>query len=241
MPHPVDHILAGLIAVAYTVYSKLDWQRRSRPRLLVGDPRARFDVYRETIIGHWLMTIVVIAWWFWAGRAASGIGLSAPAGRAFWVGAAVAAVIVAVLVGQVFQVRRSAQAQATIRKQFTGDTVLIVPHGEAERRLFIGLSFTAGICEEVLYRGFLIGYLTTWMTAWPAVAVSAVAFGLGHLYLGWVGVARAAVTGGLLGAAYLWTGSLWVPIVLHIAVDISSGVIANFVLDHSPPVEDDEA
>jgi len=240
MRHPVDHLLAGLIAVAYSVYCKLDWQRRSRPRLVAGDPRARVDLYRETIIGHWLMTIAVLAWWFWAERAAADIGLGAPGGWPFWMGAGATAVVIAVLAGQAFQVRRSTDAQASIRRQFTGDTVLMVPHNEAERRLFVGLSFTAGICEEVLYRGFLIGYLMTWMPEWPAVAFSAVVFGMAHLYLGWIGVARAAVTGAILGAVYMWTGSLWIPIVLHIAVDICSGEIANFVLNQNSPVADAE-
>ncbi|MBN2243478.1 MAG: CPBP family intramembrane metalloprotease, partial [Acidobacteria bacterium] len=99
------------------------------------------------------------------------------------------------------------------------------------------LSLTAGFCEEVLYRGFLMWYAMTWLPGAAAVLVSAVLFGAAHLYLGWgVGVLRATIMGGVLGAAYLLTGTLWVPIVLHAAVDVTSGLTASTAFEQGASV-----
>ena len=55
--------------------------------------------------------------------------------------------------------------------------------------------------------------------------MSAVLFGVAHLYLGWgVGVLRASIVGVVLGVAYLLTGTLRVSIVLHAVVDVTSGL-----------------
>ena len=109
----------------------------------------------------------------------------------------------------------------------------MVPRNRREFRMWIGLSFTAGICEEILYRGYFLWYLMTWLPATVAVAISSVVFGLAHLYLGRGGVIRAAVTGALLGAAFVLTGSLWVPIALHIMVDVASGLTGSIALDET--------
>ena len=134
-------------------------------------------------------------------------------------------VFVAVAVGVMHQlsvVRSSAETRARVRQQFRGVTALMIPRNTLERRLAIAVSLTAGVCEEVLYRGFFLWYLMSWLPGWIAVAISAVVFGIAHLYLGWGGVLKATIAGIIFGAAYLLTGSLWVPIALHAVVDISS-------------------
>jgi len=71
----------------------------------------------------------------------------------------------------------------------------------------------------------------------PLVVVSAVVFGVAHLYLGWgVGVLRATAVGGVLGVAYLLTGSLWVPIALHAIVDVTSGLTGSAALEQGAPL-----
>ena len=107
----------------------------------------------------------------------------------------------------------------------------MIPRKGLERRIWVGVSLTAGICEEILYRGFFLWYLMTWLSAPTAVVVSSLIFGASHLYLGRGGVIRASVTGAVLGAAYLLTGTLWVPMALHAMVDVASGFTASAALD----------
>jgi membrane protease YdiL (CAAX protease family) len=95
---------------------------------------------------------------------------------------------------------------------FGTDRLLPLPEGEEQE--FRGLSmFTivlvtllSGFCEEVFFRGAMQPVLGIWITS--------LLFGLGHI-TSWQ---RALITGffGLLmGAAALYFGNLWVPIMAH--------------------------
>ena len=163
MPSLGDHLLVALIAVVYPLYFTLDWYRRLRPELETGGTHSRFRFYRRSMIELWLLTPVVLSWWLWSGRTVTAVGLGVPGGWAFWVGAIV---VVALAIGlglQVAAVRSSAEARAKVRKQFRGVPALMVPRNDRERGMWVGLSLTAGFCEEVLYRGFLIWYSMMWL------------------------------------------------------------------------------
>lgn len=224
MPNLGDHLLVALIAVAYPLYFTLDWFRQLKHGLQTGGARSRVRFYRQTMIELWLLTAAVLGWWLWSGRTVSTAGLGVPAGWAFWIGMTVVLALATFLGRQVTTVRASAEARAEVRKQFQGVPALMVPRNQRERRLWVGLSLTASICEEVIYRGYLMWYVMAWLPPAVAVLVSAVVFGVAHIYLGWgIGVLRATIMGLVFGAAYLLTGTLWVPIVLHAVVDITSG------------------
>lgn len=77
----------------------------------------------------------------------------------------------------------------------------------------------------------------SWLSEAAAVLASAAVFGVAHVYLGWGGgVLRATVVGVVLGVAYLLTGTLWVPIVLHAVVDVTSGLTGSVALEQDAPV-----
>ncbi|MBD3163420.1 MAG: CPBP family intramembrane metalloprotease [Candidatus Eisenbacteria bacterium] len=232
MPSLGDHLLVALIAVAYPLFFTVGWFRSGRSRLETGEADSRRRFYYQSMIELWLLTPLAIAWWLGSGRALSAVGLGLPGGWAFWGGAIVVVAIASGLGYQVATVRASADARAQVRKQFRGVSALMIPRGGGERRLWVGLSLTAGFCEEVLYRGYLLWYLMVWLPAPIAVFVSAVLFGMAHLYLGLgIGVVRATIVGVVLGAAYLLTGTLWVPIAIHAVVDVASGFTGSYALE----------
>lgn len=232
-----DHLLVALIAAAYPLVFTLDWHRRLRFQLETGGSPSRIRFYRRSMIELWVLTLVVLLWWLWSGRSVSAVGLGIPGGWAFWVGVTVAVAIAVALGRQAALIRASAEARAHVRKQLGGSAVLMVPRGERERRMWVSLSLTAGICEEVLYRGFLMWYAMMWLPAAAAVLASAVVFGVAHVYLGWgSGVLRATAAGAALGVVYLLTGTIWVPIALHAMVDITSGFTGSLALEQGAPV-----
>jgi membrane protease YdiL (CAAX protease family) len=78
----------------------------------------------------------------------------------------------------------------------------------------VGLALLSGIGEEMFFRGALQ----------PAVGLgwASLLFGLMHFapekaLLPWTGFA--VVMGVVFGALYLWTGSLWAPIVAHVVIN----------------------
>lgn len=92
-----------------------------------------------------------------------------------------------------------------------------------ERRWFGFLCITAGICEETLFRGFLLHYLhdVPWsLNLTLALLLSAIIFGLQHLYQGAAGAASTVVIGVLFGLLFLLTGNLVLPMLFHAVMDL---------------------
>jgi membrane protease YdiL (CAAX protease family) len=100
---------------------------------------------------------------------------------------------------------------------------------------FVFLAVAAGVGEEIVYRGFMITYLTNLLgdTGWAVVAVllvPAVAFGLGHIYQGWKAVGKIIAMAVLFGFFYLRTNTLWPLILVHTAVDVLGGLLSWYLL-----------
>lgn len=101
---------------------------------------------------------------------------------------------------------------------------LITPVDRVDHLLWTGVSLSAGIAEEVTYRGTLF-WLLTWLTGspWAAAALAVLAFGLGHAIQG----LRSAllIMGFAAGfhALVWWTGSLYPAILVHFLYDLIAG------------------
>lgn len=97
---------------------------------------------------------------------------------------------------------------------------LLLPRTAGERLLWLGLSLTAAIGEETLFRGYVMTRLRRLFGGWtPAVIISALAFGLAHLYQGWSGVLLTGLYGLIFSLVYLKRQSLWPCIVAHFLQD----------------------
>jgi uncharacterized protein len=98
-----------------------------------------------------------------------------------------------------------------------------LPVTPTERAWWVVVSVSAGVCEEIIFRGFLLRYLHTspWhlSLAW-AIVLSAGIFGLQHLYQGVVGVAQTTAVGAMFCVVFLVTGNLLVPMLLHTVMDL---------------------
>ena len=71
------------------------------------------------------------------------------------------------------------------------------------------LSITAGVVEEIVYRGFVLWYLANFMPLWAALLLSSVFFGLGHSYQGKSGALRTGLVGLVFAILYVMSGSIW--------------------------------
>lgn len=92
-----------------------------------------------------------------------------------------------------------------------------------ERRWYAFLAITAGICEEIVFRGFLLHYLHVlpWkLDLTVALLISSFMFGLQHLYQGIGGAVSTVLVGALLALFFLLTRNLLFPIALHAIMDL---------------------
>jgi len=99
-----------------------------------------------------------------------------------------------------------------------------LPGTWTERRWWVFVSITAGVCEETVFRGFMLRYLHVFpwrLNLTLALLISSVIFGVHHIYQGASGAARVAIFGILFGLLFLLTGSLLLPIIFHGAMDLS--------------------
>lgn len=153
-------------------------------------------------------------------------------------GLAVAAYIVVALLPLIQSLRgqrwRRAYAAAYLRG--LSDIPGLLPKTATERAAWIVLSFTAGVCEEMLCRGFLIRYLHDSGFSMPlaaALLASSLIFGVAHVYQGLKGVAGTAVSGLGFGLVFLLSGSLLPSIILHVLVDLQVAFILQPIQEDS--------
>jgi uncharacterized protein len=82
-----------------------------------------------------------------------------------------------------------------------------------------GFMAAAAATEEVMFRGVLFRIVEGWIGTWAALSLTALLFGLSHLFNEdatlWGAIAVAVAGGGILVSAYAATRTLWVPIGLH--------------------------
>lgn len=103
---------------------------------------------------------------------------------------------------------------------------LMTPSGTGELVLAAVLVGVVAICEETIFRGYLILRLEA-LTGSPAGAVflSTVLFTGGHAYEGVSGLATVFTLGLVLACVYLWRRSLVAPVFIHFLQDFISLVV----------------
>jgi membrane protease YdiL (CAAX protease family) len=111
----------------------------------------------------------------------------------------------------------------------------LIPRSGADKIAFVGLSFSAGIAEELVFRSFLIAALLAASGSMVlAVVLSVVVFAASHAYQGWIGAGRVALLGLVLTAPFLLTGSVYPSILAHTALDLIAGLLLAEWLSDSP-------
>jgi membrane protease YdiL (CAAX protease family) len=226
-PGLLDHLF--VIVVLGLVFPIFGWwaYQRFLERLAREGGRALVREYQYSLI--WLVGIglAVALLWQSAGRDWATLGLA-------WHGASGIAlgIVIGALVGltlRPFIFLFSARAAASLRGKF-GPMEAFLPKTAQQLRWGLLVSIFAGVFEELAYRGYLMAYFGTWLDQWGALAASTVLFGLAHSYQGFWGMVVTGILGALFGWVYLATGSLFLPMLLHAALDISSMTTSWIVL-----------
>jgi len=225
LPSWIDWSFVAAFAGVWPAYENL--VRLPRVKVEIGregSPR-RIREYRFVMLQEWLLVAIAIALIVFDRRPWASVGLVLPHGAGLWwtIGIVVA---VAVLLRMQYGVATGTdRARASVNRQLTPVRWLL-PASAPELANFRALSVTAGVCEEILFRGYLMAFLLPLGGGGVAVAASSLLFGLGHGYQGVVGIVKSGVVGALMAGMYVLTGSLLAPILVHAMIDWSSGQIA---------------
>ncbi len=103
----------------------------------------------------------------------------------------------------------------------------LTPHGIAESLLWVLLSITAGISEELVFRGYLQRQLTAFTgRASVALFLQAAVFGIAHGYQGVRNCLAIALYGALFTLLALWRKSLLPGMIAHAWTDIAGALLS---------------
>jgi membrane protease YdiL (CAAX protease family) len=225
----LDHLIVIVFAVMYPVAGFIGFRRLLR-KIDAGIPVNRKLLYLSTISWHWVLCVLALAVWAHNDRPWSTLGFSIEFDNRFLAGSLLTLAGIVVLILQLRQVLAAPQDYQDRLERELGHSTLIFPRNGSELLGFNLLSVTAGIVEEILWRGFLIWYLSQFIPVWSAVLISAVSFGVAHGYQGLAKIPQIALVGVALAGLYVLTGSLWLPMILHTALDLLQGRLVFEVL-----------
>jgi membrane protease YdiL (CAAX protease family) len=225
---PFDGFLAFVLCIGMTAWAHREHSRLEF-RLSSGRSRARLEGYRRVIFVQWSLVGLLGLHWVLTSRPASALGLRLPLDWRAGVGILLVAAGVAFLWHQLQEVRRDDSARAAARRQIA-DLRALLPHTPRELEAFYRVSITAGICEELLYRGFLVWFLGFWMPAWAGYLVAGAVFGTAHFYQGPAGILKTGAFGVILGLLTWLSGTILPAMVLHAAIDMLNGQLAYVAL-----------
>jgi membrane protease YdiL (CAAX protease family) len=218
-------------ALVYLAAPSIAWPARAMTALLIGvlpilmvaqlrvigDPAAlpRIPVYVSSGITLWVLAALALLAARASGLGATELGLRPTSLAALfaWSTGLTAAGIAIVLTLRVAGIRES------------GLLLHLLPETRRERILFVGLALTAGFCEELLFRGFLLATLRS-LTAstTAAVAISTFVFGWMHAYQRPAGAFRAAALGAILMLPPVLANSLVPSVFAHALLDLLGGL-----------------
>jgi membrane protease YdiL (CAAX protease family) len=100
------------------------------------------------------------------------------------------------------------------------------PHTAAELALWVVVSLSAGICEEFVFRGYLLRQLLRWSGSLVvAVGVSTLLFGCLHFYEGGAAVVQISGLGAWYALVAVRRGNLRSVMVAHFLHDAFTGLV----------------
>ncbi len=184
------------------------------------NPNSRMIFYKQTIVIQLILSALVFGSMAFNGDSIDLIGLVF-----LKQGYLVISLLTAcILGGWILRIYLLQLDKEKLKKDVEKDAAVIflLPTKDEEYHWSIGTSFAAGICEEIVFRGFLYWQLTQVLPIVPAILISNIVFGLVHYATGSRNASLAFAFGVLLSIVFLLTGSLWIPMLIHVLIDIYS-------------------
>lgn len=101
----------------------------------------------------------------------------------------------------------------------------LVPNTVGEKICFVVLALSAGICEEIAFRGFMIpGLYKKTGSLIAAILISSAIFGIMHMHQRATGAVRAGLLGVVLAVPLVLSGSVYPSMTAHAIIDVVGGL-----------------
>jgi len=135
----------------------------------------------------------------------------------------IAALVLLVLILALINKLQKRKPSSDKMLKLTENVRKLLPSTGTERIVCVLVAFTAGFCEEFLYRGWLLNLTgAACKSIWLGLLISSVLFGFAHLYQGRSGIIGTAVLGLVFGLVYIVSRSLLPGQLLHTFLDLNN-------------------
>jgi membrane protease YdiL (CAAX protease family) len=207
----------------------IPWRGYTRLKKLLARPsvdtKEKVALYAVTIAFQWVL-VGLVAWRSLVrGLTVQELGLASQS----WAGVVATGVFGAICIGglQWLNLRRIGRLEGEAPELLKKLASRLLPVSLSEYLPYSALAVTAGVCEEFIYRGFVIAALSrAGLPLWLVVILSSILFGLAHAYQGRSGIVSTGIFGVLLALGRLWLGNL-VPVMMwHAGLDLAAGIAA---------------
>ncbi len=224
-----DHLLFLLFGLIFPINSMFATQPKLA-KIENWDSDMRRTLYVSNAVSLTVMAAIVLLAWYFAGRPLSGIGLQNPVPGSWFFGLSLTFGFLLIYLLNLWNELRNDAARTRAHAHWNKQTPFL-PTTVKETGQFIPLAFSAGINEEIVFRGFFINYFMILFQDYPAqqtlaLVLPSILFAVVHFYQGWKAVFKIGVLSLFFGLLYLSTESLLLPILLHILVDLIGGWIS---------------
>lgn len=188
--------------------------RTTRREEIAAMPRTA--LYFSAALSQWLLTLLTV--FVVVFTSAPIDGLHAPGWAVFtrWTAGLLGAALAGIGVGILLERLGLLPGESYLVKR-------LIPHTTGEKLwALLIVAPTAGICEEFIFRGYLLANVKVLTHSLPlAWALSSAAFGLCHAYQNPAGAARATLLGALLAAPVVLAHSLYPAVAAHFLIDVA--------------------
>ena len=215
---------AVTLAFAYALFSA--WRDGAR-RKAGEEVRSSLAAMAETIILLWLLCAACLAAWLGSGRSLEALGLDLGEGWRALAAWAVGMGGAVWLLADTTRTLSSGERRERLAEQMqaAGGLGYFDLRSPREAGVFQAMAVTAGVTEEIIFRGFVMLALALVLPLWAAAVASAVIFILFHAYQGVAGMIRIIPITVVLTALVVLGGTLWPAILVHIVVDMVGGMV----------------
>ena len=224
IPSFTDHILVLLLGLVLPFLSGMRGITQLQHIHFNEATRRRFYLSNGLVL--WILAAAVTGIWLWKDRPLSLMGFR-PAEWNLPTIALTAGIFILYLADIIVSAGSADQRRDTTEHW---DTHLpFLPGHTRELPAYAFMCISAGVCEEILYRGFLVTYFIDPMKqGFPILAaiVPALLFSLAHVYQGYRAMAKIFVISLLFGLVFIFSKSLIIVMAVHVLIDLAGGILS---------------
>lgn len=237
-PALFDHILIFLLGIVLPLFAV--FQSQPEMKAVIFDTQMKKQVYYGNGIFQWICALIIVVVWWAYDRSFSDLGFQW--GTWSTIALSLLGIFIFLYLIDVWSELRNTEKIADTKNKWLKE-IPILPATFEEFKHFVFVALTAGVCEEIIFRGFFVNYFlaineNNTLGNWLAVIIPAFLFAFGHMYQGSKAVAKVMLMAVLFGWIFLLTKSLLLLMLIHFLVDVLGGYLAYRILKNEAKEEE---